>query len=277
MTYRDDLVALASRKAALERELADTSQLLDEARAHRRLPVLDRIQVAAPCSVPWDAMAGDDRVRHCDDCKLDVYNLSGMTRDEAEVLIESRIGSLCVRFFRRADGTILTADCPTGLKHRRRRRLLVASMTGVTAGSALAVWATHSEPEVMGATVAISLASEPTTGVAVIPPPPPQVDEKPQEVLGQMVAERPHPVRLTGTEQILPDDATRAAIANKHVKRVVGTWKLCIDERGAVSSAKMLKSTGFARYDRDIGDAVRAWTYSENVPACTAVTFVYKL
>jgi len=278
MSYRDDLVALSARKAALERELAETTQLVDEARARTSLPVLDRISVAAPCSVPWDAMTGDERVRHCDDCKLDVYNLSGMTRGEAEALIASRIGPLCVRFFRRADGTILTADCPTGVRRRRRRRLLVASVTSVTTGTALAVWMTPSDPEPPSSPVAISLASEPTTGVAVIPPapPPPVVEEPEKEVLGAMMPERPHPVRLTGTEQILPDDATKAAIAKKHVKRVVGTWKLCIDEQGAVSSAKMLKSTGFKSYDHTIGDAVRAWTYSDGAAACTTVTFVYK-
>ena len=57
-------------------------------------------------------MSGDDRVRFCGDCKLNVYNLAGMTRREATELIEGNEGRLCVRFFRRKDGTFVTRDCP---------------------------------------------------------------------------------------------------------------------------------------------------------------------
>jgi hypothetical protein len=72
---------------------------------------LDVIQVKSPCERPWSAMLGDDRVRACGDCKQNVYNLSAMTREEAEALIGKREGRMCVRFFRRADGTISTARC----------------------------------------------------------------------------------------------------------------------------------------------------------------------
>lgn len=57
-------------------------------------------------------MSGDDRVRFCSDCKLNVYNLAGMTRREATELITLQEGRLCVRFFRRKDGTLVTRDCP---------------------------------------------------------------------------------------------------------------------------------------------------------------------
>src|SRR5262245_21196971 len=77
---------------------------------------LENIRVASPCPTSWEKMAGDDRVRHCQECKLNVYNLSEMTRIEAERLIANREGRLCVHFFRRADGTILTRDCPKGLR-----------------------------------------------------------------------------------------------------------------------------------------------------------------
>lgn len=58
-------------------------------------------------------MEGDDRIRFCSDCKLNVYNLSGMTRVEAEELVATREGRLCVTFIRRFDGTIITKDCQT--------------------------------------------------------------------------------------------------------------------------------------------------------------------
>jgi hypothetical protein len=84
---------------------------------------LTNIKVASPCPANWDEMYGDNRKRFCGECKLNVYNLSGMSRDDAENLIQNAEGRLCVRFFQRADGTVITADCPVGwarVKHRVR-------------------------------------------------------------------------------------------------------------------------------------------------------------
>jgi hypothetical protein len=82
---------------------------------------LDKVRVAAPCNASWEAMVGDYRSRFCGQCNLNVYNLSSMSRSEAESLIARTEGRLCVRFFRRADGSILTEDCPVGLRAVRRR------------------------------------------------------------------------------------------------------------------------------------------------------------
>src|SRR6185295_3367175 len=75
---------------------------------------LNNVQVASPCPTDWDEMYGDDRKRFCGECKLNVYNLSDMGRQEAENLLLSSEGRLCVRFYRRKDGTVLTKDCPVG-------------------------------------------------------------------------------------------------------------------------------------------------------------------
>src|SRR5260370_19852842 len=72
--------------------------------------MLDRISVAAPCAADWDSMPGSDRVRHCDQCNKNVYNLSEMTRRQAEALLREKEGQLCARLYRRADGTILTSN-----------------------------------------------------------------------------------------------------------------------------------------------------------------------
>ena len=101
---------------------------------------LNNIRIASPCQADWNEMYGDDRKRFCGDCKLNVYNLSGMTRDEAESLIIKAEGRLCVRFYKRADGSVITQDCPVGwAKVKQRTRvyasalasLLVAMFTGV--------------------------------------------------------------------------------------------------------------------------------------------------
>lgn len=91
---------------------------------------LEQLRVASPCPASWDGMAGDDRVRFCGECRLHVYNLSGMSRVDAEGLIERTEGRLCVRMLRRADGTVITRDCPVGLArvHRAIRRGVLAAV-----------------------------------------------------------------------------------------------------------------------------------------------------
>ena len=90
---------------------------------------LDSVRVAAPCAADWGKMAGDERVRYCDRCSQHVYNLSGMTRREAEALVTGAEGRLCVRFYRRPDGTVLTRNCPVGLSALRRRAAHAATAT----------------------------------------------------------------------------------------------------------------------------------------------------
>lgn len=82
---------------------------------------IDRLRVATPCPISWEQMTGNDRVRFCDQCQLNVYNISELTRLEAETLIASTEGRICARLFRRADGSVLTKDCPVGLRALRMR------------------------------------------------------------------------------------------------------------------------------------------------------------
>jgi hypothetical protein len=89
-----------------------------------RGPSLDDVQIASPCSERWDRMRGDSAVRHCDSCHMNVYNLSNMTREEALAVLARHEPRMCVRFYRRRDGTVLTRDCPVGvsrLRHAARR------------------------------------------------------------------------------------------------------------------------------------------------------------
>ena len=82
---------------------------------------LDDVRIASPCSANWDEMFGNDRMRFCGECKLNVYNLSGMSRQQAEDLVASAEGRLCVRFYRRIDGTIITENCPVGWARVKQR------------------------------------------------------------------------------------------------------------------------------------------------------------
>jgi TonB family protein len=100
---------------------------------NRRQPFsLSKIRIAAPCSAEWRFMYGDDRVRFCGQCSMNVYNLSAMTKEAAEDLIRKTEGRLCIRFYRRNDGTILTDNCPLGL-HAIKKRLSSLSAAIATA------------------------------------------------------------------------------------------------------------------------------------------------
>jgi hypothetical protein len=91
---------------------------------------LDNLQVAAPCPADWQKMKGDAKVRFCESCKLNVYNISEMTQAEAEQFITNKEGRVCVRLYKRKDGTIITSNCPVGL------RLIKRKLEWVTAGVA---------------------------------------------------------------------------------------------------------------------------------------------
>ncbi|HBB97066.1 MAG TPA: hypothetical protein DC054_16950 [Blastocatellia bacterium] len=101
--------------------------------------LLNHVEVAAPCKADWDQMIGSEQMRFCGQCDLNVYNLSGMTRDEAESLIARNEGRLCVRFYRRTDGSIITRDCPVGLRAIRDR---VSYWTKAVGAAALTFMAT---------------------------------------------------------------------------------------------------------------------------------------
>lgn len=95
---------------------------------------LQEIEIAKPCQASWDKMVGDDQVRHCSLCHKNVYNLSAMSEAEALELLQEKEGNLCVRLYKRADGTVITSDCPS-----RREASPLRSITLLAAASWLAL------------------------------------------------------------------------------------------------------------------------------------------
>lgn len=179
MSYRDDVEALGHRVNALEldvsaaaKDLAEARRLLADAELRRKLPVLDNLHIAAPCKADWDKMTGDARSRFCAACEKNVYNLSEMTRMDAESLLIAKEGKLCVRYYQRADGTIITADCPDGLARRRRRKKLVAiSFGAMTALSTFSMTYFGRSRAMMGAPPPIAM----TGAIQMVEPVEPQV------------------------------------------------------------------------------------------------------
>jgi len=93
---------------------------------------LDDLRVASPCPADWEQMKGDDRVRFCDLCQLHVYNFAQLSRKEANALVAGIEGRLCARLYRRTDGTVITRDCPVGLRAVRRQAARVAGAVFAT-------------------------------------------------------------------------------------------------------------------------------------------------
>lgn len=167
MSYRDEGDAARERRDALRRELAavdgtiaaaeraeahrqalraalrEAEREVDRARARVALPLLSNVRVASPCSARWEDMRGDDRARHCASCDKTVFDLSAMRAEDAEALLRANGAGACVRFYRRADGTVMTSDCAVGVARARRRGwALAAGLTALAGASVLGAGAT---------------------------------------------------------------------------------------------------------------------------------------
>jgi hypothetical protein len=98
---------------------------------------INKLRVASPCSVSWETMSGDERKRFCDSCKLNVYNFSELTAEEVRQLVAKSEGRICGRMYKRADGTVLTKDCPVGLRAYQKR---VARLAGAALATILGLF-----------------------------------------------------------------------------------------------------------------------------------------
>jgi hypothetical protein len=99
--------------------------------------MLDDLLVASPCRADWNQMTGNDRVRTCASCTKRVFNLSALTRAEAEALVAANRGAdWCGRYYQRLDGTIVLADCLVRGSGAGARKLALAA--ALVAGTACA-------------------------------------------------------------------------------------------------------------------------------------------
>jgi len=81
--------------------------------------LLSRIVIETPCHESWENMSGDARKRHCASCNKSVHNLSEMSSEDALKLLGAG-KPICVRLYRRPDGTVLTKECGSGKRTRWR-------------------------------------------------------------------------------------------------------------------------------------------------------------
>ncbi len=169
--------------------------------------LLERIEIATPCQADWAAMSGDERVRFCQLCRLNVYNLSGMSRAEGEALITKTEGKVCVRMFRREDGTVLTSDCPLGKRIvrgiTRGAKIAAATLAGVFGLAGIAAWALNKSAD-------DSCAVTSPAGPRPTPPPQPMMGAPRPIRMGKVaLPPQPNPTQrpVMGEVELRSDDA----------------------------------------------------------------------
>jgi hypothetical protein len=72
----------------------------------------------------WQDLQGDDRVRFCGKCRLNVYNLADMERDEIDRLVRRTEGRLCGTLYMRGDRTATIQKCRGAAIRKKVRALL---------------------------------------------------------------------------------------------------------------------------------------------------------
>ena len=72
-------------------------------------------------------MVGNDRIRFCGRCKLNVYNLAVMNREEIEALVHASKGRLCGQLYMRGDRTATLRDCAGGSRRKWVRRAVAVA------------------------------------------------------------------------------------------------------------------------------------------------------
>jgi ankyrin repeat protein len=122
----------------------------------KRTFLLDHVRVPQPCPADWAEMRGNECVRFCQHCNLNVHNLSALTRPEAEKLVRRARGRICIRYYRRPDGALLTAAPLVQIQTRVRRasRLVAGAFSAALSLSAAAFAQETQSPEQAAAVAA---------------------------------------------------------------------------------------------------------------------------
>ena len=152
--------------------------------------IVDSLRIASPCEVPWSSMAGDDRMRHCAQCDCKVYNAARLSAEEVVDLIQSSERMPCLQLWRRADGTVITTDCPVGRRRLRARRrvALAAGLTVVLAACGRA--GRVSLPTVTGGPMIVDgcFPEPPNRKCAPDPQVKPRPERRPHPLMGKVKA-----------------------------------------------------------------------------------------
>ncbi|HLY08589.1 MAG TPA: hypothetical protein VKW04_04685 [Planctomycetota bacterium] len=93
------------------------------------------LKISSPCPKSWEDLIGNDRIRYCGQCQLNVYNLAQMRPAEVDALVRRTPGRLCGQLYVREDHTATVRDCPRARSGRRWRTLWT-----ITAGALVVIF-----------------------------------------------------------------------------------------------------------------------------------------
>jgi hypothetical protein len=149
------------------------------------------------------------------------------------------------------------------------------------------VWAHLDDAAIASAKHAIEHANDPAppgtydssfpVDVDEAPPPPPP-PAPPQNIAPSLLERN----RIRGDRNLPPDADVLAAMAKAGKDKLIGSFKVCIDDTGRVSSVTMLKATGFPSYDASLMALIRAWAFrpfeehDKPTAVCSAFTFIHR-
>lgn len=170
--------------------------------------LLDNAVIASPCSMKWDSMIGGDRERSCSGCSRTIYNISDMTKTEAEAFLRKSGSAECVTFYRRQDGTIMTDDCPRALRRLRDRCRFAVKVAAGFLAFVLSIPAALAQPSPSRNVTGSSVNLEKPF---VVKPVPPVLPTKPfTMMLGGIPAFPRGKIRIMDRPLVTPTDATIA-------------------------------------------------------------------
>lgn len=91
---------------------------------------LETLQLVRPCPITLEELNPAERVNFCNNCNKKVYNLSVMSTNDAEKLLEKTDGQICKMFVRNNDGRIITDNCPGWLRPLRKAFATIVFLLG---------------------------------------------------------------------------------------------------------------------------------------------------
>lgn len=104
----------------------------------RKLPVLDDLRVGGDCDEAWATMPGSGRSRHCRTCDHAIYDLSALTRGEAEALVVAHDAAgkrLCGAMTHTVAGTLASVSWWSRLRAAREQGVLAVAAAAVLIGA----------------------------------------------------------------------------------------------------------------------------------------------
>ena len=217
----------------------------------------DRITIPAPCDADWDSMIGNDQVRFCAHCNLEVTDLSAMTRHEAMRLVARSQGRLCVRLIQRPDGGIVSRTVPEKL-HRISRRV-----SQIAAGAFTATLSLSSAAAQTGTDSAVGARREQEAIARMIPQP-----ELGSSLSG--IISDPNGAVISGATLTLTNPQTSLAFVFTTTDD--GVYRFSLLKAGHYSLA--VEAPGFTRTEIPevelLGDVNRTLNFSMEIPQVIA-------